>query len=202
MQNILNQIVKEPVLHGKWLNTLSYLENVGARKISACEDSNSVNLIQLKHAAEEHRHAFYLKKQISKAVADGFTTYADEWLLAPSQTRRYLNLLDLHTSRYLRNELQLAGRNLIDIAYLYVTYAIEVRADYLYPVYQEVLTNHKSKVMVKSIIVEEEGHLEEMIEQLEAFSPDWEVHAKKILEIEDRLYNQWINQVATEINRG
>jgi hypothetical protein len=52
-------------------------------------------------------------------------------------------------------------------AYLLVTYAIEVRADEFYPIYQDALDNAAgSKVNVKSIILEEEGHLEEMINQL------------------------------------
>jgi hypothetical protein len=42
------------------------MENAGARKISKCEHPTLVTQIQLKHAAEEHRHAYYLKKQIGK----------------------------------------------------------------------------------------------------------------------------------------
>ena len=42
------------------------MENAGAKKISASEDKEKVSLIILKHAAEEHRHAYYLKKQIAK----------------------------------------------------------------------------------------------------------------------------------------
>ena len=64
LYNLLEKIVQHNESHAKWLNTLSYMENAGARKISACEHPSDVNLIQLKHAAEEHRHAYYLKKQI------------------------------------------------------------------------------------------------------------------------------------------
>ena len=71
MQPILKKIVRQPVLHAKWLNTLSFMENAGARKISACENAETTDLIQLKHAAEEHRHAYYLKKQLFKQGAPG-----------------------------------------------------------------------------------------------------------------------------------
>lgn len=54
-----------------------------------------------------------------------------------------------------------------------MTYAIEVRADELDLIYQDILTVHQQKVMVKSIIVEEEGHLEEMISQLKKFHTEW-----------------------------
>jgi hypothetical protein len=80
-----------------------------------------------------------------------------------------------------------------------VTYAIEVRADELYPVYQAVLDETKSKVNVKSIILEEEGHLEEMLHQLKQFSPDWEIHAQKAVEIETGLFKDWIQALSKEI---
>jgi bacterioferritin (cytochrome b1) len=70
MQKIIEAIIRNNEIHAKWLNTLSFMENAGARKISACEDPVTVDLIQLKHAAEEHRHAYYLKKQILKLIPD------------------------------------------------------------------------------------------------------------------------------------
>jgi demethoxyubiquinone hydroxylase (CLK1/Coq7/Cat5 family) len=69
----------------------------------------------------------------------------------------------------LQKGFQLSKEDLKYAAYLFVTYAIEVRADDLYPVYQDILTKESSKIMVKSIILEEEGHLEEMINQLNEF---------------------------------
>ncbi len=66
LNNILPTIIAQPQLHARWLNTLSLMENTGARKISASEDPVTVTYIILKHAAEEHRHAFYLKKQLKK----------------------------------------------------------------------------------------------------------------------------------------
>ena len=169
LHSILPQIISNNQLHARWLNTLSLMENTGARKISASEDPVTVTYIILKHAAEEHRHAFYLKKQIEKAGKELCPTYADEYLVAPAYSKYYLNVLDVEVSRYLKKDLGLSGKELRFAAYLLVTYAIEVRADELYPVYQEALENAGSKVNVKSIILEEEGHLEEMIAQLHKF---------------------------------
>ena len=78
---LLHQIIADNTLHAKWLNTLSLMENTGARKISASEDPLTVTYIILKHAAEEHRHAFYLKKQIEKTGDTFCPTYAAEYLL-------------------------------------------------------------------------------------------------------------------------
>jgi hypothetical protein len=52
--------------------------------------------------------------------------------------------------------------------------------------------------MVKSIILEEEGHLEEMIQQLERFHADWENYAGEVLKIENELFQDWINAVGKE----
>jgi hypothetical protein len=199
LNNILPQIIADNNMHARWLNTLSLMENTGARKISASEDSQTVTYIILKHAAEEHRHAFYLKKQIEK-TADGLCpTYAAEYLLAPAYSKYYLNQLDVQVCRYLKNELKLTGKELRFAAYLLVTYAIEVRADELYPVYQEALENALSKVNVKSIRLEEEGHLEEMLNQLKQFSPDWEIHAQKAVDFESGLFADWVVALEKEV---
>jgi hypothetical protein len=199
LNTLLPQIIADNQLHARWLNTLSLMENTGARKISASEDPLTVTYIILKHASEEHRHAFYLKKQIEKAGESLCPTYSQEYLLAPAYSRYYLNQLDIDVCRYLKNELKLTGKELRFAAYLLVTYAIEVRADELYPVYQEALEKAGSKVNVKSIILEEEGHLEEMLKQLKSFSPDWEVHADKAVKFESSLFSKWVGALAQNL---
>ncbi|MGV8880168.1 MAG: hypothetical protein ACOH2A_14195 [Sphingobacteriaceae bacterium] len=200
IQNLFNQIVADNALHARLLNTLSLMENTGARKISASEDPVQVTYMVLKHAAEEHRHAFYLKKQIEKLAIDGYDTYAPAWLLAPADSKAYLNKLDIDVCRYLKRDLGFSGAELRFAAYLLVTYAIEVRADELYPIYQDVLTATGSKVNVKSIILEEEGHLEEMLSQLAQFLPGWETHAQKAVAIESGLFQHWLMALEKEIN--
>lgn len=197
--NLLEKIVQHDETHAKWLNTLSFMENAGARKISACEHPTKVDLIQLKHAAEEHRHAYYLKKQIGKIDPELCKSYEKNELLASIATKQYLHSLDIKACKYLQTVFQLTKEELKYTAYLFVTYAIEVRADELYPVYQEILTKTSSKIMVKSIILEEEGHLEEMINQLNEFSKDWQIYAEKVLNIEKELHNQWINAISQEV---
>jgi len=199
IKTILENIVSDNLLHAKWLNTLSYMENAGAKKISASEHKENVNLIILKHAAEEHRHAYYLKKQLGKLEGDLCKTYTNSELLAPNDTKFYLNALDVAVCRYLKQHFNLGGYELKFAAYLFVTYAIEVRADELYPVYQDVLTAASSKVTVKSIILEEEGHLEEMLNQLKGFSPDWEKHAELVIKIEQDMFDSWMNNLGKQL---
>src|ERR1700754_2656794 len=115
---LLSTIISNNQLHARWLNTLSLMENTGARKISASEDPVDVTYIILKHAAEEHRHAFYLKKQIGKISDTLCPTYAAEYLLAPAYSKYYLNQLDVQVCRYLKNEMNLNGKDLRFAAYL------------------------------------------------------------------------------------
>jgi rubrerythrin len=195
----LENIVKDNLIHAQWLNTLSFMENAGARKISASEDRQKVSLIILKHAAEEHRHAYYLKRQIAKLGEDLCENYEDQYLLAPKASKYYLNNLDVKVCKFLKNELNLKGTELKFAAYLLVTYAIEVRADELYPIYQDVLSDQESKVTVKSIILEEEGHLEEMLHQLKSFSPDWEKYAEIAVDLEKELFQNWMLGLEEEV---
>lgn len=199
LASVLENIVNDNTLHSKWLNTLSYMENAGAKKISASEHKEKVTLLILKHAAEEHRHAFYLKKQLAKLDENLCKTYSNTELLAPNHTKFYLNNLDVKVCRYLKQYFNLSGYDLKFAAYLFVTYAIEVRADELYPIYQEVLSAKQSRVTVKSIILEEEGHLEEMLNQLREFSPDWEKHANEIIKIEQQMFTDWMVGLEKEV---
>src|ERR1700749_3520420 len=185
LREVVAGIVANNEMHAKWLNSLSMMENTGARKISKYEHPVHTNIIVLKHAAEEARHAYYLKKQIGKLAKDACPDYSYPYLLAPIESHHYLNMLDVDACRYLKNKLNLEGRALKHGAYLLVTYAIEVRADMLYGVYQEALTKHASKVNVKSIILEEEGHLEEMQRMLEGFHPEWKRLADDMCAVEN-----------------
>ena len=190
MESLLTTLIASHALHAKWLNTLSYLENCGARKIAACEHPTLVREEMLKHAAEEFRHAHYLKRQIPKVSNEPMPTYALPHLLGGTATLHYLSLLDLKTSRYLKRR----GFSLSAIkesAYLLVTYAIELRAEALYPLYDTLLRQAGSRVTVKSILLEEKEHLKEMREGLKAL-PEGFAHAEKVCAFEAELYQKWL----------
>ena len=200
LSEIIESIIKSPSLHAKWLNTLSMMENTGARKISASESKSKVTLMVLKHAAEEARHAYYLKKQIGKIDGAVCEDYSFANLLAPAKSFFYLHQLDIVVSRYLKDELKMKGESLKYGAYLLVTYAIEVRADELYPIYQDALTKAQSNINVKSIITEEEGHLAEMLHQMHDFFDEWEIHAHEAVKNEKTLYEDWVIALSKEVH--
>jgi len=195
LKKVVDKIVQSDEAHAKWLNSLSMMENTGARKISKYEHPVHTNIIVLKHAAEEARHAYYLKKQISKLAKDACPDYSYPYLLAPIESYHYLQQLDVEACRYIKDNLKLEGRDLKHGAYLLVTYAIEVRADMLYGIYQDALTRYGSRVNVKSIIAEEEGHLEEMQRMLKVFHPHWKKLAEDMCAVENNLFERWVNAI-------
>src|ERR1051325_9720393 len=84
IKSLLKTIVASDALHAKRLNTLSYLENCGARKIAACEHPTLVKEEMLKHAAEEFRHAHHLKRQIERVSSNSMDTYSISIVLGGS----------------------------------------------------------------------------------------------------------------------
>jgi hypothetical protein len=197
IKQLLSRIVDSDRLHAKWLNTLSYLENSGARKIAACEHPTLVEQEMLKHAAEEFRHAHYLKCQIERVSSEPMNTYSLSYLLGGIATLHYLTALDLSASRYLK-KVGLSKNAIKEAAYLLVTYAIELRAGELYPLYDQVLRKAGSRIAVKSILLEEKEHLNEMREGLQRF-PSGFVYAQQICAIESNLCKAWLDAVSQSV---
>jgi hypothetical protein len=199
LEPLLIKIISSPSLHAKWLNTLSYLENCGARKIARCEHPTQVKEEMLKHAAEEFRHAYYLKQQIKKLSQDNFDSYRKENLLGSTSSLHYLHALDIAASRFLKKTTGLQGGDLKNIAYLLVTYVIELRASFLYPAYETCLKKLGSPVHVKSIVLEEEEHLLDMQRELTAI-PQGLVYASHLIYFESELFSSWLNAIQMSID--
>lgn len=196
---LLQTIIASDALHAQWLNTLSYLENCGARKIARCEHPTLVKEEVLKHASEEFRHAHYLKKQIGRVSYHPIPTYSKEHIFGGFASLHYLAQLDLQVSRFLS---QFMTKNRIkETAYLLVTYAIECRAGELYRIYDRLLKNSSSRVTVKSILLEEKEHLEEMREGI-AKIPDGAKLAEYACICEGELCRAWLDAIEDEVHRG
>ncbi len=199
IRQLLTTVIDTPELHARWLNTLSYLENCGARKIAACEHPTLVKEEMLKHAAEEFRHAHHLKRQIEKISSKSMDTYSLSLMLGGTASLHYLTMLDLKASRYLKMK-GFAKSEIKEAAYLLVTYAIELRAEELYLIYDEILRKMGSRINVKSIMLEEKEHLNEMKEGLEELSLGL-LHAEQICAFEAELCNNWLLSIARTIEQ-
>ena len=193
LARMLQTIIASGDLHCRWLNTLSLMENVGARKIVQSSGYFSTNESVLRHAAEETRHAYYLKRQINKINLGRCATYDFRYLLNGRRSYQYIHRLDSQISRSLKSKKKLSGANLKRHEYVLVTYAIEVRADQLYGIYQECLKAAGSPVSVRGIVAEEEQHLAEMdaeINTLFAGGHDWR---RISVDIEHGLFPHWFD---------
>lgn len=198
LRQLLTAIVSSHEIHAKWLNTLSYLENCGARKIAACEHPTLVKEEMLKHASEEFRHAHYLKGQLKKISSHSLDTYSLASILGGTATLHYITTLDLKASRYLKE--QGLSKNVIkESAYLLVTYAIELRAEELYPIYHEVLRQANSSIAVKSILLEEKEHLNEMRRGVQQM-PLGLRHAQHICALEGDLCKKFLIYTQKEVS--
>jgi len=189
IERFLATVVSHPQRHGRWLNTLSFMENCGARQMAACQHPSLVPEEMLKHAAEEFRHAYHLKAQIPKVSDEALPDYRIESIVGGWGTRHYLKALDTRICKYLKQKM--SGPKLREAAYVLTSYAIERRAEELYPTYQALLTAEGSPVSIKGIIREEAQHLKEMEEMLAELDNGNEL-ATAACAIESELCKSWL----------
>lgn len=151
MKTLLTTIVKHPLLEARWLNTLSLLEFIGARKISktVCQDYPSRDI--LAHYADEVRHA-----NVFKQLGDTVAGFPYEDTLCTDAAVSYFQLLDKTLSEWLGH---VSGVNNAYQNYLLVTRVIERRAMRLYPLYKSLTCSDAVRAGLGGIIHEEAGHL-------------------------------------------
>jgi hypothetical protein len=156
VRRFLSTIIQSPEAHARFLNMLSMLEHMGSRKIMVSQMNYQESLTEdtLKHLAEEARHAYFFKRQaerIAGCAMDGFT---NENVMQRVPALMYFGRLDAGISKQVPPEQ----------AYPWVSLIIELRACWLYGIYQAVLEQSGLKMSLKSLLAEEDMHLAEMFE--------------------------------------
>ena len=192
IEKALDFIIDHHDLHMRWLNTLSYLEHIGSRKILKTQSSEYTDQNTLRHAAEEARHAYIFKKMTEK-LKNGSSDYTKESMLCGYSANRYFQSLDAMVLKKLKNE-----KNYTRLCYLYVTTLVEERAGWLYPLYQKCLEKKKSAVDISGIIKEEERHLEEMHDGIKMM--DKSILDEFRLE-EEKFFKKYLNSLNLYLNR-
>lgn len=191
----LEERLVDPCFHARWLNTLSYLENCGARLIARCEHPTLVPSEVLKHAAEEFRHAYHFKSLARKFAPGGLADYQPANILGGWLSYHYMSRLNTAISRWLKRE-GFVGQLFKEAAYLLVTYAVEVRAMAIYRPYQAVLVRRGYPISIHGVLREEEHHLAEMEEGI-ALLDDAERLRQEAIRIEEPLYAAWWSATRT-----
>ena len=132
LYDLLKAIVAKPQFHARWLNTISYLEHLGSRKLMKSLDSQKLDLELLQHIAEEARHAYFFKKMLESQFPGVCPTFDRQYLLAGEKAHRYFQNLD----HFVDQQHDPDSKHLV---YRYVTLAIEIRALDVYQIYQRIL---------------------------------------------------------------
>jgi hypothetical protein len=188
---LLNRIVPDAPLHGRFLNTLSMLEHIGSCKIMATQQGESIDQATLKHVAEEAHHAYFMKRQAEKTAARPLEFCASD-LLAPAAARMYFQRLEAGLVRTLGPDRR--------AAYLYMSLIIEFRALWFYRLYQQTLTRSRSSLSLKRVLGEEQNHLGEVAERLEAGGQLRDERVESFLRLESLLYVRLLGALQLSLN--
>lgn len=148
----LTRLVDEPAAHAKFLNMLSMLEHMGSRKIMLSQMDRVLTEDALKHLAEEARHAYFFKRQAERVAGRALDGWDEGNTMARIPALMYFGRMDAGISKDVGEA----------AAYGWVSLIIELRACWLYAIYQEVLEASPLRLSLKSLLAEEDMHLAEM----------------------------------------
>lgn len=148
----LTRLVDEPAAHAKFLNMLSMLEHMGSRKIMLSQMDRVLTEDALKHLAEEARHAYFFKRQAERVAGCALDGWDEGNTMARIPALMYFGRMDAGISKDVGEA----------AAYGWVSLIIELRACWLYAIYQEVLEASPLRLSLKSLLAEEDMHLAEM----------------------------------------
>lgn len=190
---LLNRIVADAAVHGRFINTLSMLEHIGSYKIMTTQHSVHVDQPTLKHVAEEAQHAFFMKRQAEKTAGRPLE-YVDADLLAPAAARLYFQRLEASVRRVLKRQRSIRA------AYLYMSLIVEFRALWLYRLYEQTLKQAGHFMSLKRVLGEEQHHLADMAHRLELAGELGNERAGAFLAHEQRLYERLLTALGTFIN--
>lgn len=182
---LLRGLCRSPDLHARFLNTLSLLEHIGSRKILLSR-AGAWEEEALRHLAEEARHAHFFRRAAERTAGRALG-YGGNDALAPEASRMYFGRLDASVSRALGAE---PGR-----AYRYVTLLVELRARWLYRLYEEALRAGGSGLTLKGVLAEEDAHLLGMDRALREGDPLYAARREAFSSLESALFGKWLEAV-------
>ena len=196
LETLIGMIVKDPQLHARWLNTFSFLEYVGFRKIVKSQRAEALNATILAHAVEEGGHALRLKKLAMQVGGPAFETYAAEVLLCGEEAEDYFQALDHQCEAQFSDRDEQARAKL---TYLYVTWLIERRALDVYGAYKMALSGMAIVQKLEGLLAEEIGHLRQVESELAISDPQHALRAPLVIGLEARLFETFLGSLAAAL---
>jgi hypothetical protein len=185
LEGLISQIVADPALHARWLNTFSYLEYVGFRKIVKSQRAEVLTAAILGHACEEGRHALGLKKLAVKLGGAGFDSYAPQVLLCGEEAEAYFQDLDQSCDEAFADR---SADERVRLAYGYVTWLVERRALDVYGLYKDALGDSEIARKLGGLLAEETKHLSDIEALLQSADPAFSTRSKEFEAVENSLY--------------
>jgi len=156
VRRFLENILGDSKAHAKFLNMLSMLEHMGSRKIMVSQMNRGHVLSQdtLQHLAEEARHAYFFKRHAERINSEAMDGWIDSNTMTRVPALMYFGRMDAGISKRVGN----------DDAYGWVSLIIELRACWLYGIYNDVVEKADFHLPLKGLLAEEDHHLAEMFE--------------------------------------
>lgn len=182
-RSLLQRVIADDALHGRLINTLSMLEHIGSYKIMTTQHGPDIDQPTLKHVAEESQHAYFMKRQAERTAGRPLE-YVPEDLLAPAAARMYFQRLESALAGTLRRQRSIRA------TYLYMSMIVEFRALWFYRLYQQALKKTRHPMSLKRVLGEEQVHLADMANRLEATAELSDARADTFLRYEKTLYDR------------
>ncbi|MDQ6867976.1 MAG: hypothetical protein M3178_06080 [Pseudomonadota bacterium] len=198
LESLVDRIVADPALHARWLNTFSYLEYVGFRKIVKSQRAEVLTAAILGHACEEGRHALGLKKLAVKLGGAEFDSYAPEVLLCGEEAEAYFQDLDKACDEALAGR---SGEERGKLTYCYVTWLVERRALDVYQGYKRALGGSEIARKLGGLLAEETKHLADVEAVLHTGDPEFSTRSKEFEAVEAALYQNFVSALTRTLAR-
>lgn len=192
LEAIVATIIATPALHARWLNTFSFLEYVGFRKIVKSQRAETLSGAVLNHAVEEGRHALGLRKLAVKLGGPCFDSYAPETLLCGDEAESYFQDLDAACDAAFAQHPEAERTRL---AYATVTALVERRALDVYDAYKRALAGSEIARKLEGLLAEEVKHLGEVESWLAEAGALGVIAAANLSVREARLYESFLDAV-------
>ena len=188
---ILETVTSHKDLHAKFLNTLSYLEYIGARKMLKSLPASILDKTFLEHINEEIRHSLFLKS-LAQNLAKKSSSFKEQELIAGSTASHYFQEVDHYGLKF-------SFSNPV-LNYLYTTYAIEQRAILFYSLYNDILKKKNFPFSMQTILNDELEHLDHVLKKIQEMDPFWEVNLEEISQFEHQKYFSFLINLEKEVS--
>jgi hypothetical protein len=198
LEDLIGAIVADPAIHARWLNTFSFLEYVGFRKIVKSQRAEALTAAILGHACEEGRHALGLKKLAVKLGGSAFDSYAPEALLCGEEAESYFQELDQFCDEAFADR---SADERVTLAYGYVTWLVERRALDVYGIYKSALGESEIARKLGGLLAEESKHLADVEALLQVADSSFAARSKEFEAVEKSLYEAFIAALTKALAR-